>query len=58
VGRTETVSAESPASLRIARIRDKFEADDTVHKQGTARSHTATSPASSAAVLQQLTHRL
>jgi predicted GNAT family acetyltransferase len=49
---------EPPTRLTIARIRDKFEADVIVHdvkKQISGRTCTATSPASSAMVLEQFT---
>jgi hypothetical protein len=47
---------EHPTRLTFACIHDKFEADDMVHdvhKQRSGRSCTATSPASSAVVLEQ-----
>jgi len=51
-------ATEPPTRLTIARFRDKFETHDTVcdmHKGRTKRPSTATSPASSAKVLEQFT---
>jgi hypothetical protein len=48
-------AAEPPTLLTIARIRDKFEADRTVHKQISGRTCTATGPISSAVMLEQCT---
>jgi hypothetical protein len=48
-------ATESPTPLKIARIRDKFVADGTahdVHKQRSGRPSTATSPTSSAMLLE------
>jgi hypothetical protein len=53
--RRREFAREPPTRLTIARIRDKFEADVTVHdvnKQISGRTCTATSPASSAMVLE------
>ena len=49
---------QPPTRLTIARIRDKFEVDGTlgdVHKERSGRPRTATTLATSAAVLQQFT---
>jgi hypothetical protein len=49
-------ATEPPTRLKIARIRNKFEADSTVqdvYKQRSGKPCTATSPASSAMVLEQ-----
>jgi len=49
---------QPPTRLTIARIRDKFEIDGTVgdvHKERSGRPRTATTLATSAAVLQQFT---
>jgi hypothetical protein len=51
-------ATEPPTQLTIARIRDEFEADGTVHdvhKQRSVSPGTATSPASSAMTLEQFT---
>jgi hypothetical protein len=47
---------QPPTRLTIARIRDKFKIDGTVgdvHKERSGRPRTATTPATSTAVLQQ-----
>ena len=51
-------TTEPPTRLTIARIRDKFQTHGTVcdvHKERSGRPRTATNPASSAKVLEQLT---
>jgi hypothetical protein len=51
-------ATEPPTRLPIARVRDKFGSDDTVHdvqKQRSGRPCTPTNPASSAMVLEQFT---
>jgi hypothetical protein len=51
-------ATQPPTRRTIARIRDKFGADGTVHdvhKQRSGRPRIATSPASSAVVLQHFT---
>jgi hypothetical protein len=56
-GRRE-FATEPPPRLTVARTRDRFEASGTVHdvqKQRSGRSCTATSPSSSAMVLEQCT---
>jgi hypothetical protein len=48
-------ATEPLTRLTIARIRDKFEVDRTVHKQRSRRTCTVTSPAFSAMMLEQFT---
>jgi hypothetical protein len=46
---------ELPTRLTIARFRDKFEADCTVHKEISGKTFTATTLSSSAVVLEDYT---